>query len=253
MLEAAKRAENAAERAEDAGGGSSGGSGGIAKETDPTVPEWAKQPNKPTYTAEEVGAQPKGNYALKSEIPSVPVQSVNGKTGAVQLSASDVGAASKAEVERLSEEIAEQLEGKQPKGDYALKSDIPSVVPDAGFELVENVTTAEKVAAISIPVGSYKSFRLYLEVPIAEIEEAVTLRFGGATQFNTKMSKSAVTTFVAIIDIFGGYYFSDMSSAQSIYYQGSQKNWWWVVAEATNIIFSAKEFPVGTKLIAYAK
>lgn len=27
-------------------------------ETDPTVPEWAKQPNKPTYTAAEVGAMP---------------------------------------------------------------------------------------------------------------------------------------------------------------------------------------------------
>lgn len=36
--------------------------------------------------------QPAGNYALKSEIPNVPVKSVNGKTGAVQLGASDVGA-----------------------------------------------------------------------------------------------------------------------------------------------------------------
>ena len=40
----------------------------------------------------DIGAQPAGNYALKSEIPNVPVQSVNGKTGAVQLSASDVKA-----------------------------------------------------------------------------------------------------------------------------------------------------------------
>lgn len=36
--------------------------------------------------------QPKGDYALRSELPSVPVKSVNGKTGAVQLNASDVGA-----------------------------------------------------------------------------------------------------------------------------------------------------------------
>ena len=35
-----------------------GGGGGIAEETDPTVPSWAKQPKKPTYTAEEVGALP---------------------------------------------------------------------------------------------------------------------------------------------------------------------------------------------------
>ena len=48
------------------GGGSStssgssgtGGGGGIAEETDPTVPAWAKQPNKPEYTAAEVGALP---------------------------------------------------------------------------------------------------------------------------------------------------------------------------------------------------
>lgn len=41
-------------------------------EVDPTVPDWAKQPEKPTYTAEEVGAQPKGDYALKSDIPNLP-------------------------------------------------------------------------------------------------------------------------------------------------------------------------------------
>ncbi len=31
---------------------------GLVEETDPTVPDWAKQPTKPTYTAEEVGALP---------------------------------------------------------------------------------------------------------------------------------------------------------------------------------------------------
>lgn len=40
--------------------------GGINNESDPTVSEWAKQPNKPTYTAEEVGALPKD-----TEIPSI--------------------------------------------------------------------------------------------------------------------------------------------------------------------------------------
>lgn len=42
------------ENVEQNGGGGSGG--GISQETDPTVPDWAKQPKKPTYTAEEVGA-----------------------------------------------------------------------------------------------------------------------------------------------------------------------------------------------------
>lgn len=58
------------------------------------VPEgYAKTSDIPTKP-EDIGAQPSGNYALKSEIPSVPVQSVNGKTGAVQLSAADVKARS---------------------------------------------------------------------------------------------------------------------------------------------------------------
>jgi hypothetical protein len=30
----------------------------LTSETDPTVPSWAKQPSKPTYTASEVGARP---------------------------------------------------------------------------------------------------------------------------------------------------------------------------------------------------
>ena len=37
--------------------------GGISKETDPTVPDWAKQPEKPTYTAAQVGADPAGTAA----------------------------------------------------------------------------------------------------------------------------------------------------------------------------------------------
>ena len=41
--------------------------GAIAHETDPTVPDWAKQPTKPSYTAEEVGALP-----ISTVIPTVP-------------------------------------------------------------------------------------------------------------------------------------------------------------------------------------
>ena len=33
---------------------------GVTEETDPTVSEWAKQPTKPLYTADEVGALPVG-------------------------------------------------------------------------------------------------------------------------------------------------------------------------------------------------
>lgn len=36
----------------------------LTQETDPTVPQWAKQTNKPTYTADEVGALPKTTTSL---------------------------------------------------------------------------------------------------------------------------------------------------------------------------------------------
>lgn len=40
---------------------------GITKEEDPTVPGWAKAPQKPSYTAQEVGAMP-----ADTQIPAVP-------------------------------------------------------------------------------------------------------------------------------------------------------------------------------------
>ena len=42
--------------------------GGMGKESDPTVPAWAKQPEKPTYTAKDVKAIPEGGD------PSAPVE-----------------------------------------------------------------------------------------------------------------------------------------------------------------------------------
>ncbi len=41
------------------------GGGGIYEETDPTVPGWAKQPEKPKYTASEVGALPSNTQIPK--------------------------------------------------------------------------------------------------------------------------------------------------------------------------------------------
>ena len=55
------------------------------KETDPTVPEWAKAKSKPNYTKSEVGLANVDNVKQysKDNPPPYPVTSVNGKTGAV--------------------------------------------------------------------------------------------------------------------------------------------------------------------------
>ena len=69
--------------------------GAIAQETDPTVPSWAKQANKPTYTASEVGALPDSTtiptktsqLQNDSGFLSTAVTSFNGNTGAVTYTA----------------------------------------------------------------------------------------------------------------------------------------------------------------------
>lgn len=63
-------------------------------ESDPTVPSWAKQPEKPSYSKSEVGLGNVDNVQQysASNPPPYPVASVNGQTGKVQLGAADVGA-----------------------------------------------------------------------------------------------------------------------------------------------------------------
>lgn len=65
-----------------------GGGGGVIEETDPTVPSWAKQQSKPTYTKSEVGLSNVDNVKQysASNPPPYPVKSVNGQTGAVTVS-----------------------------------------------------------------------------------------------------------------------------------------------------------------------
>ena len=42
----------------------------VQAESDPTVPDWAKQPTKPSYTADEVGAVPSGESSSSFELKS---------------------------------------------------------------------------------------------------------------------------------------------------------------------------------------
>lgn len=90
----------------------------LTSESDPTVPNWAKQPNKPTYTAREVGALPDTTVipdisplATKEELAS----SLNGK-------------ADKTEVYTKSEiDNKGFLTEHQSLDSYALKTEIPDI------------------------------------------------------------------------------------------------------------------------------
>lgn len=100
----------------DVGGGSGGGSG---------VSDYVLLSNKPSInkvvlngnkTAEELGLQPKGDYALRNELPEVPDMNDYAKT-------EDVNEALNA----LAEQIPTDYLTEDDLEDYALKTDIPSV------------------------------------------------------------------------------------------------------------------------------
>ena len=64
------------------------------KTVNETVPDWSKSPTKPSYTKNEVGLGNVDNIRQYSSDnpPPYPVKSVNGQTGKITLSATDVGA-----------------------------------------------------------------------------------------------------------------------------------------------------------------
>lgn len=157
--ENAERAEDAAKRAQQiVEEFETGEGGGITNETDPTVPSWAKQPEKPTYTAEEVGAQPKGDYALKSEIPAIPVQSVNGKTGKVELTAEDVGALPEDTIIPAPYELptasATVKGGVKVGNGLVMDGETLGVKPENEWELINTITATEAVSQITITTDS---------------------------------------------------------------------------------------------------
>lgn len=128
--------------------------GYLTKETDPTVPEWAKQPNKPQYTAQEVGALPSdteipdiSGLATKAELESkADIESIPSK---VSLLDNDAG-------------YITDISGKVDKTElvnYALKTDIPDI-----DGLATKAELSSKLDS-SIYNADKSSFALKTEIP----------------------------------------------------------------------------------------
>lgn len=107
---------------------------GVTEETDPTVSEWAKQPTKPSYTANEVGALPVG-----TKIPTKTSDLTNDSGYLTQ----------------IPEEYVTETELGQ-KG-YVIEDDIPEKLPSPGiltFTGAVNDTYDGSVnKTINIPTG----------------------------------------------------------------------------------------------------
>ena len=107
---------------------------GVTEETDPTVSEWAKQPTKPLYTADEVGALPVG-----TKIPTKTSDLTNDSGYLTQ----------------IPEEYVTETELGQ-KG-YVIEDDIPEKLPSPGTltftGAVNDTYDGSANKTINIPTG----------------------------------------------------------------------------------------------------
>lgn len=69
------------------------GGGGVVEETDPTVPKWAKQPNKPTYTYAEITEKPP--LLVVGETLGTAYDGAKGKQNATEIAALKTSVAGK--------------------------------------------------------------------------------------------------------------------------------------------------------------
>lgn len=137
--------------------------GGIVQETDPTVPAWAKQPEKPTYTAAEVGALPSSTV-----IPTVPtkVSAFENDKGYLTEHQDLSGYAKNEDIPTKPEDIGAQPAGNYltevPSG-YATEKFVTDKIAEAelggggsdstgGYEVLIDITTTEAVTEFQSPV-----------------------------------------------------------------------------------------------------
>lgn len=147
-------------------------------ESDPTVPAWAKAASKPSYSKSEVGLGNVDNVKQysTSNPPPYPVTSVNGKNGAVQLGAADIGAATSQQVEKLSEVIVNYHTPFANKKIVAIGDSIVQGTGDgAGGFLAALKNKYPDITTVNMGVGS-TTFALNNSVPANASEGCIFQR-----------------------------------------------------------------------------
>lgn len=115
------------------------GVGGITEEADPTVPDWAKQPSKPTYTAGEVHARPDTWTPSASDVGADAAGTASGAVAAHNTSGS-----SHADLRALIEGLTNRLNALADSDDTTLDqlSEIVAYIK-SNKALIDAVTTGK--------------------------------------------------------------------------------------------------------------
>lgn len=136
------------------------------EETDPTVPAWAKAKDKPSYTAQEVGALPDD-----TEIPVVPTKVSAFENDKGYLTEQNLSGYAKSEdIPTKPSDI-----GAQPAGNYATKDEIPTTLPNP-HKLTINGTSYDGSAEVEVNVeGGGRRYELLATVTTTEDVEMVEI------------------------------------------------------------------------------
>ena len=113
--------------------------GGITQETDPTVPAWAKQHSKPTYTAGEVGARPDTWMPSASDVGAEAAG-----TASAQVGAHNVSGEAHADMRALIEGLTSRLNALADSDDTTLDqlSEIVAYIK-SNKTMIDAVTTGK--------------------------------------------------------------------------------------------------------------
>lgn len=125
------------------------------------IPEWAKQPEKPSYTADEVGAQPKGDYLTEESDPTVPAWAKEpAKPGytAEEVGADPSGSAQAAQ--EAAKKYTDEAIGKIPTPDVSGQIGAHNTAPDAHTDIrqqIAGIKVPTKVSALENDAGYLKT------------------------------------------------------------------------------------------------
>lgn len=180
------------------------------------VYSWAKAQNKPTYTASEVGL---GNVANErqysaSNPPPYPVTSVNGKTGAVQLGAGDVGADPAGSAVAALSEAKEYADNKVDELFGMVKVELPS-----GYTQIEYIeSTGTQYIDTGVIGKSGISAALDFTIISANLDDFIPL--GSATgDWSTRCYPLALQNGGCWAYGAGEWCFSDVKASTQIRYR----------------------------------
>ena len=183
-----------------------------------SVPAWAKEPQKPVYTAQEVGALPDStvipstvaeladasSYALKSEIPTSVAELTDASSYALKTELpTSVAELSDASSYALKTEIPTTVAELSDASSYALKTEIPTTVAElsdaSSYALKTEVPTA--VAQLS----DASSYALKSEIPTAVAQLSDASSYALKTEIPTAVAQLSDASSYALVSSLSGY------------------------------------------------